>query len=170
VVSCIWHSLTHSGKAFQLCCSFGVPSHFLPDCLIVRAFTHKFGVAAGADVKKFKVGDFAGIGCMVDSCLSCNNCKRGDEQYCIGSGAVMTYNAKCATHQCLFPYGDCSSHQRFVVFTLWCSLFGVRLKLITLWCSCRMYAVCAVVRINEYQCSVVQISAADDSACDCYSF
>ena len=36
----------------------------------------------GDKVKKYKVGDLAGIGCLVDSCRECNNCKEGLEQYC----------------------------------------------------------------------------------------
>jgi alcohol dehydrogenase (NADP+) len=45
----------------------------------------------GVDVKKFKVGDLAGVGCLVDSCRECANCKEGLEQYC-ENGAVPTYN------------------------------------------------------------------------------
>lgn len=47
--------------------------------------------AVGSHVKKFKVGDLAGIGCLVDSCRECDNCKEGLEQYCTG-GAVFSYN------------------------------------------------------------------------------
>ena len=39
-------------------------------------------VAVGPGVKKFKVGDFAGVGCMVDSCRNCDSCKQNLEQYC----------------------------------------------------------------------------------------
>ncbi|HLF44805.1 MAG TPA: NAD(P)-dependent alcohol dehydrogenase [Chitinophagaceae bacterium] len=47
--------------------------------------------AVGDHVKKFKVGDLAGIGCLVDSCRECDNCKEGLEQYCY-NGAVFSYN------------------------------------------------------------------------------
>ena len=36
----------------------------------------------GKDVKKFKEGDLAAVGCMVDSCRTCPGCRRGLEQYC----------------------------------------------------------------------------------------
>ena len=44
----------------------------------------------GADVKKFKVGDTVGVGCMVDSCQHCENCHEGLEQYCDNPGAGFT--------------------------------------------------------------------------------
>ncbi|MFJ1748321.1 NAD(P)-dependent alcohol dehydrogenase [Streptomyces sp. NPDC088116] len=46
----------------------------------------------GPGVTKFAVGDRVGVGCMVDSCRECENCKAGLEQYCLG-GHVGTYNA-----------------------------------------------------------------------------
>jgi uncharacterized zinc-type alcohol dehydrogenase-like protein len=49
--------------------------------------------AVGDKVTKFKVGDLAGVGCMVDSCRECDNCKEGLEQYCT-VGMVGTYNGK----------------------------------------------------------------------------
>jgi uncharacterized zinc-type alcohol dehydrogenase-like protein len=49
--------------------------------------------AVGSKVTKFKVGDKVGIGCFVDSCRECEQCKDGLEQYC-AVGAVWTYNAK----------------------------------------------------------------------------
>lgn len=49
--------------------------------------------AVGNDVTKFKVGDLAGIGCMVDSCRECDNCRQGLEQYC-DQGMVGTYNGR----------------------------------------------------------------------------
>jgi uncharacterized zinc-type alcohol dehydrogenase-like protein len=45
----------------------------------------------GAAVTKFKVGDTAGVGCFVDSCRVCDNCREGLEQYCEGH-TVATYN------------------------------------------------------------------------------
>src|SRR5476649_2487837 len=49
--------------------------------------------AIGNQVKKFKVGDIAGVGCFVDSCRSCPNCVAGLEQYC-DNGMVGTYNGR----------------------------------------------------------------------------
>jgi uncharacterized zinc-type alcohol dehydrogenase-like protein len=46
----------------------------------------------GANVSKVKVGDPAGVGCMVGSCGSCESCKKGLEQYC-ESGVIWTYNS-----------------------------------------------------------------------------
>ena len=42
-------------------------------------------------VTKFKPGDRVGVGCMVDSCKSCESCLRGEEQFCL-KGCVLTYN------------------------------------------------------------------------------
>jgi len=47
--------------------------------------------AVGAHVAKFKVGDLAGVGCMVDSCRHCSSCEEGLEQYC-DNGFTGTYN------------------------------------------------------------------------------
>lgn len=47
----------------------------------------------GSEVKNFKVGDIAVVGCMVDSCGKCYSCVKGEEQYCESeSGCLMTYN------------------------------------------------------------------------------
>jgi uncharacterized zinc-type alcohol dehydrogenase-like protein len=48
--------------------------------------------AVGAKVTKFKEGDLAAVGCMVDSCGACENCRDGLEQYCEQS-PVFTYNS-----------------------------------------------------------------------------
>jgi len=47
--------------------------------------------AVGAEVKNFRPGDLAGVGCMVDSCKTCASCQRGLEQYC-EVGFTGTYN------------------------------------------------------------------------------
>lgn len=49
-------------------------------------------VAVGNQVKKFKVGDAGAVGCLVDSCRTCQYCSEGLEQYC-EVGHVQTYNA-----------------------------------------------------------------------------
>jgi uncharacterized zinc-type alcohol dehydrogenase-like protein len=50
-------------------------------------------VKAGRGVKKFKEGDIAAVGCMVDSCRTCANCRAGEEQYCQNS-LILTYNGE----------------------------------------------------------------------------
>ena len=47
--------------------------------------------AIGDAVTKFAVGDLVGVGCMVDSCLQCQSCRDGLEQYC-ERGLTGTYN------------------------------------------------------------------------------
>lgn len=48
--------------------------------------------AVGSHVKKHKVGDLVGVGCMVNSCRTCENCQEGLEQYCL-TGSSQTYNS-----------------------------------------------------------------------------
>jgi uncharacterized zinc-type alcohol dehydrogenase-like protein len=48
--------------------------------------------SVGSQVTKFKVGDLAAVGCMVDSCRECESCKNGLEQYC-EPGGTYTYNS-----------------------------------------------------------------------------
>ena len=48
-------------------------------------------VKVGSAVKKFKEGDIAAVGCMVDSCRRCPNCLAGEEQYC-DNVFTLTYN------------------------------------------------------------------------------
>lgn len=45
----------------------------------------------GSEVKKFKVGDHAAVGCMVNACRTCGSCKEGLEQYC-EKGFTGTYS------------------------------------------------------------------------------
>src|SRR3954468_5260696 len=71
----------------------------------------------GNDVTKFKVGSLAGVGCLVDSCRTCPNCKAGLEQYC-DVGFVGTYNGE-DKHLGGMTYGGYSKsivvHQDFVL-------------------------------------------------------
>ena len=65
-------------------------------------------IQVGKKVKKFKVGDLAGVGCFVDSCGKCNPCKTHEEQFC-EKHTAFTYNStemdgKTPT------YGGYSSH------------------------------------------------------------
>uniref|UniRef100_A0A7S3CU76 Enoyl reductase (ER) domain-containing protein n=1 Tax=Strombidium rassoulzadegani TaxID=1082188 RepID=A0A7S3CU76_9SPIT len=80
----ICHSDVHLARAELGGCVYPcVPGHELA------------GVVAevGSKVTKFKVGDHAGVGCMVDACLECDSCKDGDENYC-EKRSVMTYSGE----------------------------------------------------------------------------
>ncbi len=46
----------------------------------------------GSKVKKFKVGDHVGVGCMVDSCRECHHCKQDLDNYCL-NGSTLTYGS-----------------------------------------------------------------------------
>jgi uncharacterized zinc-type alcohol dehydrogenase-like protein len=45
----------------------------------------------GNKVSRFRTGDLVGVGCLVDSCRTCDNCREGLEQYCL-NGNSPTYN------------------------------------------------------------------------------
>lgn len=49
--------------------------------------------AVGKNVTKFKIGDKAGVGCMVNSCMKCEKCLDGEEQHCETTGMVGTYGS-----------------------------------------------------------------------------
>src|ERR1700710_1633333 len=74
-------------------------------------------IKVGDHVKKFKVGDIAGVGCMVDSCRHCAACNADLEQYC-AEGATWTYNGTERGSDQL-TFGGYSDHvvveERFVV-------------------------------------------------------
>lgn len=67
-------------------------------------------IAVGAKVRKFKIGDFAGIGCMVNSCGECEACKRSEEQFCQNAKTVFTYNSKDVFHGGINTYGGYSNN------------------------------------------------------------
>jgi len=50
--------------------------------------------SVGSAVTKFKPGDLAGVGCMVDSCRTCESCSIGLEQYCDRGQTIFTYNSR----------------------------------------------------------------------------
>jgi len=83
----------------------GVPSIYpmVPGHEIVGRVTK-----VGSDVTKFKEGDFAGIGCFVDSCGECGGCTAGVEQFCL-EGCAMTYNGTEMDRTTL-TYGGYSKH------------------------------------------------------------
>ena len=61
----------------------------------------------GTDVKDFKVGEIAAVGCLVDSCRSCPSCKEHLEQYC-EKEITFTYNSP-DKHSGMTTYGGYSS-------------------------------------------------------------
>lgn len=78
----ICHSDIHSAKS-----DWGTPNYpIVPGHEIVGIVTQ-----VGENVTKFKVGDYAGVGCMVNSCGECENCLNNQEQYCLNS-FVGTYD------------------------------------------------------------------------------
>jgi uncharacterized zinc-type alcohol dehydrogenase-like protein len=64
--------------------------------------------AVGAHVKNFKVGDLAGVGCLVDSCRTCPSCQRKLEQFC-EKGAAFSYNSTEMDRKTLTQGGYSSS-------------------------------------------------------------
>ena len=71
-------------------------SDYQEECIFPMVPGHEIaGVvkAVGGKVTKYKVGNKVGVGCFVDSCRTCAECKRGLEQYC-SVATVWTYNAR----------------------------------------------------------------------------
>ena len=68
-------------------------------------------ISVGKDVKAFKVGDLAGVGCLVGSCRVCPDCVDGFEQYC--DGEIFTYNSEdkhfCDGQSAKMTYGGYSN-------------------------------------------------------------
>ncbi|MCH5322282.1 MAG: NAD(P)-dependent alcohol dehydrogenase [Helicobacter sp.] len=67
-------------------------------------------IAVGDKVTKFKVGDYAGVGCMVNSCGECEACKRSQEQFCQRGQCVFTYDCKDCFHDNEPTYGGYSNN------------------------------------------------------------
>lgn len=66
--------------------------------------------AVGRHVTRFKVGDRAGVGCMVNSCLQCNSCQHGEEHYCERGQTVWTYGYPDKDAPTGITQGGYSSH------------------------------------------------------------
>jgi uncharacterized zinc-type alcohol dehydrogenase-like protein len=66
-------------------------------------------VRVGSAVSRFKAGDLAGVGCIVDSCRTCASCGEGLEQYC-EKGFVGTYNSRERDEAKTPTYGGYSSN------------------------------------------------------------
>lgn len=60
----------------------------------------------GSKVSKFNLGDKVGVGCIVDSCRTCQSCREDQENYC--TKAVATYNG--VHHDGTINYGGYSDH------------------------------------------------------------
>ncbi|ECO5819555.1 NAD(P)-dependent alcohol dehydrogenase [Campylobacter jejuni] len=67
-------------------------------------------IAVGKNVSKFKVGDYAGVGCMVNSCGECDACKRSQEQFCENGKTIFTYNSCDVFHGNENTYGGYSNN------------------------------------------------------------
>jgi uncharacterized zinc-type alcohol dehydrogenase-like protein len=63
--------------------------------------------AIGSAVTSFKIGELAGVGCIVDSCRTCSQCEAGEEQFC-ENGMTGTYNSKDKEGH--LTYGGYSTH------------------------------------------------------------
>ena len=81
----ICHSDIHTVKA-----EWGTPNYpVVPGHEIAGIVTE-----VGSEVTTYKVGDHVGVGCFIDSCRECDNCKAGLQQYCTGEyGMHGTYNS-----------------------------------------------------------------------------
>ncbi|UOB18898.1 NAD(P)-dependent alcohol dehydrogenase [Abyssalbus ytuae] len=75
--------------------------------------------AVGKNVTKFKVGDKAGVGCMVNSCMECKSCKHGEEHFCEKGETVFTYGYPEASSPTGISQGGYSTnivvHEHFAV-------------------------------------------------------
>ncbi len=66
----------------------------------------------GSEVTTFAKGDIVGVGCMIDSCQTCEQCRDGEEQFCQGPhGPTMTYNGFFTADESKFnTFGGFSTH------------------------------------------------------------
>jgi uncharacterized zinc-type alcohol dehydrogenase-like protein len=81
----------------------------------------------GAEVTKLSVGALAGVGCMVDSCRTCDSCRAGFEQYCDRNATTYTYDSKETRGPGAVTYGGYSS--QIVVDEAFCLTISDKLPL-----------------------------------------
>ena len=67
-------------------------------------------IAVGPEVTRFKAGDAVAVGCMVDSCQQCDQCRKGEEQLC-REGNTLTYSGPDRITREI-TYGGYSKHRR----------------------------------------------------------
>jgi Zn-dependent alcohol dehydrogenase len=77
--------------------------------------------AVGSAVTKFTPGQRAGIGCFVDSCRNCDECRSGDDQYC--GACVTTYNGRYKHPHCGEEYNNGNPNQTYGGSLSLCSVF-----------------------------------------------
>ena len=80
----VWHSDLHTAR-----CEW--PGTVYP-CVAGHEIAGRVA-SDGSGVTKFKAGDMAAVGCVVDSCSSCDACRHGLEQHCDRNATVLTYNS-----------------------------------------------------------------------------
>jgi alcohol dehydrogenase (NADP+) len=71
-------------------------SDYQEECIFPMVPGHEIAgvvTAIGSKVTKYKVGDKVGVGCFVDSCRACPECRQGLEQYC-SVATIWTYNGR----------------------------------------------------------------------------
>ncbi|HVN21663.1 MAG TPA: NAD(P)-dependent alcohol dehydrogenase [Dongiaceae bacterium] len=71
-------------------------SDYQEECIFPMVPGHEIGgivSAVGSKVTRYKIGDKVGVGCYVDSCRTCPECRQGLEQYCT-VGTIWTYNGR----------------------------------------------------------------------------
>ena len=67
-------------------------------------------IGVGSKVAKVRVGDLVGVGCMVNSCQTCQTCSSGEEQFCEEGKTIYTYASKDIFHGGALTQGGYSNN------------------------------------------------------------